>query len=97
MTTSDGERSVDKRDGTVARNLNIGDIVKIVSADALPAYLDRELLQYCGMVGVIVDKGTPLSVLAKTDSAVDVSGDCWVIQLDDFSEVEIPAVCLTSE
>ena len=52
--TSDGGGR--KTEATVAESMNVGDIVKIVNANALPAYLDRDLLRYCGMVGVIVDK-----------------------------------------
>ena len=85
------------RYGTVAAKLNVGDLVRISSADTLPSYLDKKLLQYYGMVGIIVDKGTPLTVLARSSSSTDESGDCWVVQLDDNSEVEIPAVCLKIE
>ena len=62
--------------------LNIGDLVQVTDS---PGLLDREsgFLQYLGMVGVIVDSG--------------IHEDCWVIQLDDESEVEIPAACLSME
>jgi hypothetical protein len=62
--------------------LNIGDLVQITDS---PGLLDREsgFMQYLGMVGVIVDSG--------------VNADCWIIQLDDNSEVEIPAACLLKE
>jgi len=62
--------------------LNIGDLVQVKDS---PGLLDREsgFLQYLGMVGVIVDGG--------------INADCWIIQLDDGTEVEVPAACLFKE
>ena len=64
---------------TVLEMLSTGDIVQVMDS---PGLLDREsgFLRYLGMVGVIVDSG--------------VSTDCWIVQFDDDSEVEIPAACL---
>ena len=60
----------------------IGDVVEIVDS---PGLLDRmaSFMKYLGIVGVIVDKGN--------------NTDCWIIQFDDESEVEIPAACLYKE
>lgn len=62
--------------------LNIGDLVQVIYS---PGLLDREasIMQYLGMVGIIVDSGTEV--------------DCWIIQFDDDSEVEIPTACLLKE
>jgi hypothetical protein len=62
--------------------LNIGDLVQVTYSVGL---LDREaeLMNYLGMVGIIVDNG--------------INPDCWIIQFDDFSEVEIPSACLVKE
>lgn len=62
--------------------LNIGDLVQVIDS---PGLLNREagFMQYLGMVGVIVDSG--------------INDDCWIIQFDDDSEVEIPAACLLKE
>lgn len=62
--------------------LNIGDLVQVTDS---PGLLDREsgFVQYLGMVGVIVDSG--------------INPDCWIIQLDDDTEVEVPAACLLNE
>ena len=62
--------------------LNIGDIVRVMDS---PCLLDREasFMQYLGIVGIIVDMG--------------INADCWIIQFDDESEVEIPAACLSKE
>jgi hypothetical protein len=59
-----------------------GDLVEITDS---PGLLDRHgsFLKYCGMVGLVVDAGT--------------GGDCWVVQLDDGNEVEVPEACLTKE
>jgi hypothetical protein len=62
--------------------LNTGDLVQVTDSSGL---LDREsgFLRYLGMVGVVVDSG--------------VNIDCWIVQFDDDSEVEIPAACLLKE
>jgi len=62
--------------------LNIGDIVRVTDS---PGLLDREasFMQYLGIVGIIVDVG--------------INADCWIIQFDNESEVEIPAACLSKE
>jgi len=61
---------------------NLGDIVQVIYS---PGLLDREagFMQYLGMAGVIVAGG--------------ITPDCWIIQLEDFTEVEIPAACLAKE
>ena len=63
-------------------DLNIGDLVQVIDS---PGILDREagFLKYREMVGVIVDIGT--------------GADCWVVQFDDDSEIEVPAACLFKE
>jgi hypothetical protein len=60
----------------------IGDLVQVTDSVGL---LDREadFMQYLGMVGIIVGDG--------------INPDCWIIQFDDLSEVEIPSACLTKE
>jgi hypothetical protein len=60
-------------------SLNIGDLVQVIYS---PGLLDREagIMRYIGMVGIIVGSGS--------------EADCWVIQFDDDSEVEIPVACL---
>lgn len=62
--------------------LNVGELVQVIYS---PGLLDREagIMRYLGMVGVIVDIGTEV--------------DCWIVQFDDGSEVEIPAACLSKE
>ena len=62
--------------------LNIGDLVRVTDS---PGLLDREasFMQYLGIVGIIVDVG--------------INADCWIIQFDNESEVEIPAACLSKE
>ena len=62
--------------------LTTGDLVQVTDS---PGLLDREsgFLRYLGMVGIIVDSG--------------VNADCWIVQFDDDSEVEIPAACLLKE
>ena len=62
--------------------LNIGDLVQVTDSAGL---LDRDasFMQYRGMVGLIVASG--------------INTDCWIIQLDDGTEVEIPAVLLVKE
>jgi hypothetical protein len=62
--------------------LDIGDVVQVIDS---PGLLDRDadFLKYLDMVGVIVDIG--------------VSADCWIVQFDDNSEIEIPAACLFKE
>ena len=62
--------------------LTIGDLVQVTDS---PGLLDREsvFLRYLGMVGVVVDSG--------------VNIDCWIVQFDDDSEVEIPTACLLKE
>ena len=62
--------------------LNTGDLVQVTDS---PGLLDREsgFLQYLGMVGIIVDIG--------------INIDCWIVQFDDDSEVEIPAAFLLKE
>ena len=62
--------------------LNTGDLVQVTDS---PGLLDREsgFMRYLGMVGVIVDSG--------------VNTDCWIVQFDDDSEVEIPAAFLLKE
>ena len=62
--------------------LNIGDLVRVTDS---PGLLDRKatFMQYLGTIGIIVDAG--------------VNADCWIIQFDDESEVEIPTACLCKE
>ena len=62
--------------------LNIGDLVQVIYS---PGLLDRKagIMQYLGLVGIIVNSGN--------------EADCWIIQFDDDSEVEIPAACLLKE
>ena len=62
--------------------LNTGDLVRVIYS---PGLLDREaeIIRLIGMVGVIVDRGT--------------NADCWIVQFDDDSEVEIPDACLSKE
>ncbi len=61
---------------------NIGDLVQVTDS---PGLLDRgaDLLRYRGMVGLVVDNG--------------INVDCWIVQFDDGTEVEVPAACLLKE
>jgi hypothetical protein len=61
---------------------NIGDLVQVIDS---PGLLDREgsYLRYRGLVGLIVD--------------FSVGSDCWVVQFDDGTEIEVPAACLVKE
>ena len=63
-------------------DIDLGDLVEITDS---PGLLDRDgsFLKYRGMVGLVVDAG--------------LNSDCWIVQLDDGSEIEVPEACLNKE
>lgn len=66
----------------MAEVFNLGDIVQVIYS---PGLLDREagFMKYLGMAGIIVASG--------------INPDCWIVQFEEFTEVEIPAACLAKE
>ena len=76
-------------------DFQIGDVVQVADTEDLYLYPDEALMKYRGMVGVIVDRGSTLVV--DMSFSENTNRDCWIVQFDDNSEIEVPAIYLLSE